>query len=152
MGSSRHGLVGPGASQELPRLMLAILGGWLLSWLGVAALITLSVARPHNPIPRILLEVWAGLSAISLAIPGGSPGASRGRLLMLVLAAPFLPLARVGAALWPHLPDTVKDLLEGNFRSHLWARQQRKHARLPGLTMAHNDHSGRTQSRARRIP
>ena len=115
-------------ARSFSRLMIAILAGWLASWLGVAALAALSVALPHNPVPRVLLVVWAVLVAASLAIPGARFGA--GRLSAPppppLLALPFLPLARAADAVWPHLPHAVQDLLEGNFRSHRWSRLQRK--------------------------
>jgi hypothetical protein len=111
------------------RLVIAILFGWLVSWLGVAALITLSVTWPHNPIPRVLLVVWAVLAAVSFAIPGGSLRVIRGRGPVLVLAVPFVPLARAALAVWPHLPEAVQDFLEGDFRRRRRARLQRKQAR-----------------------
>jgi hypothetical protein len=120
---------GPEQARSFRRLVIAILSGWLASWLGVAALITLSVVLPHNPVPRILLAVWAVLAAVSLAIPGAAFGTGRLGPLVLVPALPFLPFARAAVAVWPHLPDAVQDLLEGDFRSHRWARQQRKQAR-----------------------
>jgi hypothetical protein len=119
---------GPEHVRGLRRIALAILSGWLLSWLGVAALVTLSVVRPHNPIPRVLLVVWAGAVVLSLAIPNASFGAIRGKgsVLFLILTIPFVPLACAASAVWPHLPETVKDLLEGNFRRRRSARLQRK--------------------------
>lgn len=125
----RHGLVGPGASPEFRQAQIAIVAGWLVSWLGVAALVALSVALPHNPVPRVLLVVWAVLAAASPAIPGARFGAGRLSAPVLVLALPFLPLARAAVAVWPHLPHAVQDLLEGSFRSHRWSRLQRKQAR-----------------------
>ena len=53
------------------RIMIAMISGWLISWLGVLALITLSVAQPHNPAPRVLLAAWAALIVVCLAITGG---------------------------------------------------------------------------------
>ena len=119
--------MGPVPLQGLARLVIAALFGWLVSWLGVAILITLSVARPHDPIPRVLLVVWAVLVAVSFAIPSWE---IRGQSwLVLVLAVPLVPLVRAAVAVWPHLPEAVQDLLEGNFRRHRWARLQRKQAR-----------------------
>jgi hypothetical protein len=118
---------GPEQARAFSRLVIAIASGWLLSWLGVAALITLSFVLPHDPVPLVLLVLWALLVAACLAIPGAPFG--EGRLtVLLVLAIPFLPLARAAIAVWPHLPEAVQDLLEGDFRSHRWARQQRKQA------------------------
>jgi hypothetical protein len=116
-------------ARSFSRLLLAILAGWLVSWLGVAALAASSVALPHNPVPRVLLVAWAVLAAASLAIPGASFGAARLSGPVLVLALPFLPVARTAVAVWPHLPHALQDLLEGSFRSHRWARLQRKQAR-----------------------
>jgi hypothetical protein len=122
-------MFGPEHGRGLRRLVIAALSGWLVSWLGVAVLITLSVAWPHNPIPRVLLAAWAVLVAVSFVIPGASLGAIRGRGPVVVLAAPFVPFARAALAVWPHLPETVQDFLEGNFRRHRWARLQRRQAR-----------------------
>jgi hypothetical protein len=116
-------------ARSFSRLLIAILAGWLVSWLGVAALVALSVALPHNPVPRVLLGVWAVLAAASLAIPGASFGGGRLSGPVLVLALPFLPVARAAVAVWPHLPHAVQDLLKGSFRNHRWARLQRKQAR-----------------------
>jgi hypothetical protein len=121
--------LGPQHRATLGRLALAIVSGLLLSWLGVAALITLSLAWPHNPVPRALLVVWAVLAAASFAIPGAFRGKTGGGPLVLLLAVPFMPFALAAIAVWPHLPDAVQDFLQGNFRSHRWARQQRKQAR-----------------------
>ncbi len=113
-------------ARSFSRLMIAILAGWLASWLGVAALAALSLALPHNAVPRVMLVVWAVLVAASLAIPGARFVAGRLGAPLLLLALPFLPLARAADAVWPHLPHAVQDLLEGNFRSHRWSRLQRK--------------------------
>jgi hypothetical protein len=107
--------LGPEHARAFRGLVIAMLAGWLVSWLGVAALITLSIARPHNLVPRVLLVAWAVLAAVSLVLPGASRRAIRGRGLMLAAAIPFLPLARAAVAVWPHLPGAVRDCLEGNF-------------------------------------
>jgi hypothetical protein len=109
------------------RLMIAMLSGWLASWLGVAALTTLAVAFPRNPVPWVLLVAWAVLVAVSLVIPGARLGDRSWP--WLVLGLPFMPFMRAAIALWPHLPPAVVDLLEGSFRSRRWARRQRKQAR-----------------------
>jgi hypothetical protein len=88
--------------RRLTRLMIAMLSGWLVSWLGVAALITLTVAFSRNPVPWALLVAWAVLAAVSLVIPGASLG-GRIRGALLVLALPFMPFLRAAIALWPHL-------------------------------------------------
>jgi hypothetical protein len=125
-------MFGPEGGRGIHRLMIAILFGLLVSWLGVAALITLSVTWPHNPIPLVLLVVWAVLAAVSFAIPGALR-AILGRGPALVLVVPFVPLARAALALWPHLPKAVQDLLEGDFRRHRRARLQRKQSRFPPI-------------------
>lgn len=121
--------LGPEHVRGFRRLVIVMLSGWLVSWLGVAALITLSVAWPHNLAPRVLLVAWAVLAAVSLVVPGASLGAIRGRGLVSAVAVPFLPLARVALAVWPHLPRAVRDFLEGNFRRYRWARLQQKQPR-----------------------
>jgi hypothetical protein len=120
---------GPQHRRAFGRIVLAVVSGLLISWLGVAALITLSFAWPHNPVPRVLLAVWAVLAVVSLAIPSAVRGRIGGGPLMLLLAAPFVPVACAVVAVWPHLPEAVQDFLEGNFRSHRWARRQRKQSR-----------------------
>jgi hypothetical protein len=44
-------------ARSFSRLLIAILAGRLVSWLGVAALVALSVALPHNPVPRVLRQI-----------------------------------------------------------------------------------------------
>lgn len=116
-------------ARSFRRLIIAGLSGWLMSWLGVAALITLSTVSPHNPVPRVLLVLWAGLAAVSLAVPGFRFGGGRLPILVLVLMVPFLPLARATTGIWPHLPHAIRNVLEGKFRSRRRARLQRKQAR-----------------------
>jgi len=118
-----------GATHPVVVLVIAILSGWLILWLGVAVLITLSFAWPHNPVPPVLLAVWAVLAAVSFAIPGAFRGKTGGGLPVLFLAVPFMPFVRAALAAWPHLPEAVRDFLEGNFRSRRRARLQRKQAR-----------------------
>ena len=48
---------------------------------------------------------------------------------VLVLADPFVPLARAALAVWPRLPGAVPDLPEGNFRLIQAARLQRERSR-----------------------
>jgi hypothetical protein len=56
-------------------------------------------------------------AAVSLAIPGALFGPGRLRVAVLVPVIPFMPFERVAVAVWPHLPHTVRDLPEGNFRA-----------------------------------
>lgn len=118
----------PEGGRAIRRLLIVVASGWLCSWFGVATLITLSVAWPHNPVPRVLLVAWAVLAAVALAIPG-SPSPTRKRWLLLVLAVPFAPFGRGAIVVWPHLPQAIRDFLEGNYRAHRWARLQRKRTR-----------------------
>jgi hypothetical protein len=119
----------PQGGRTIRKLLIAVVTGWLVSWLGVAALITLWIAWPHNSVPRVLLVVWAIMAAVSIAIPARrSP--SRGGWLLLVLAAPFAPFGRAAMMVWPLLPKGLQVFLEGNYRArHRWARLQRKRAR-----------------------
>jgi hypothetical protein len=114
--------LGPEHRQLVGRVVLAGLFGLLITWLGVAALITLSLDWPHDPVPRVVLAVWAVLTAVSLAIPGPFGGRIGGSPLVLVLAAPVMPFARAAIPVWPHLPEAVQDFVRGNFRSHRRAR------------------------------
>jgi hypothetical protein len=120
---------GPEQGRSFRRLVLGALAGWLVSWLGLAALVTLSAALPRNPAPRVLLAVWAVLAAATLAIPPARSKVGRRSAPVLVLLLPFLPLACATVALRPHLPPALQDLLEGNFRSRRRPRLQRKQAR-----------------------
>lgn len=122
-------MLGPTHARAIRRIVIAVLCGLLIVGLGAAALIALTFAWPHNPVPRILLVVWAVLAALSVAIPGAFRSKIRGRGALLLLAVPFAPLARAALAVWPHLPEAVQDFLEGNYRSHRWERSQRKRAR-----------------------
>jgi hypothetical protein len=122
-------MLGPAHARAIRRIVIAVLSGFLIAGLGFAALITLAVAWPHNPVPRILLVAWAVLATLSVAIPGAFRRTIRGRGALLLVAFPFLPLARAALTVWRHLPEAVQDFLEGNFRSHRWARSQRKQAR-----------------------
>jgi hypothetical protein len=81
---------------------------------------------------RFAPDAWlttATASAIADQGGGASVGSIRARELVLVLAVPFVPLARVAVTVWPHLPDAVQDFLEGNVRGHRRARLQPKQAR-----------------------
>jgi hypothetical protein len=121
--------LGPSHRRAISRIVVAVLSGLLLSWLAVAALIALSLAWPRNPVPRALLAVWAVLAVVSLAIPGAFRGKISASLLIFFLAAPFMPFVRAAVAVWPHLPEAIRDFLEGNFRSRRRARLHRTHAR-----------------------
>jgi hypothetical protein len=92
-----------GGGRAIRRLLIAAVTGWLVSWLAVGALITLSIAWPHNWVPRVLLVAWAVLAAVSLAIPG-SKSSSLDRWLLLVLAAPAAPFTRAATVVWSLLP------------------------------------------------
>jgi hypothetical protein len=105
----------PAGGRAIRRLLIVVLTGWLVSWLGVAALITLIVAWPHNWVPRALLVVWAVLAAVSLAIPGSKSPSRDSRLLLL--AAPCAPFTRAATVVWPLLPKAFQDFLEGNYRA-----------------------------------
>ena len=77
---------------------------------------------------RFARDAWliiAIASAIADQSGGASVGSIRARELVLLLAVPFVPLARVAVTVWPHLPDAVQDFLEGNVRGHRRARLQR---------------------------
>jgi hypothetical protein len=110
------------------RLIIALLAGWLISWLGVAALIALSVAWPHNPDPRLLLGAWAFLIVVCLAKTGGrGRGDSKISWPLLFLELAFLPFALAAIAIWPRLPEGVQAILEGNFRRYRRAKRARAH-------------------------
>ena len=115
------------ASEGLARILIAVFLGLLVSWLGVAALITLVILWPHNPVPLILLVAWAVLVLVLLVNPGSSGRTIRAESPALILMAlPFLPIAGSALVIWPHLPSVVQELLEGSFRSRRRARQRER--------------------------
>jgi hypothetical protein len=78
---------------------------------------------------RSARDAWLTIaiaSAMADQSRGATVGSIRARELVLVLAVPFVPLARAAVTVWPHLPDAVQDFLEGNVRGHWRARLQRK--------------------------
>lgn len=120
-------MFGPEHGRGFGRYLIGIFACWTVAWLGVAALITLSALLPRNPVPLILLAAWAVLAACSLVIPGDSRLTIREDLAEILLALPFLPLARAMSGI-RSLPEAAEDLLEGISRYRL-ARWWRKRAK-----------------------
>jgi hypothetical protein len=114
------------AARSLVRYILALLACCLVSWLGVAALVTLGIIWPHNPVPWILLAVWGVLISVVLAIPGAS---FRDEPVQLIVFFAFLPFGAAAMFIWPRLPPAVQDLLQGRFRIRQQARRQRRQAK-----------------------
>lgn len=92
---------GPGHQRAFLRLFVALLAGLVVSWGGVAALITLSVLWPRNLVPPILLAVWVLSAVASVAMSGPDerwPGRPEGWAILLW--APLHPLCRAGLAFY----------------------------------------------------
>lgn len=89
----------PKHRRAIPWVILAIAAGLIVSWLGMAALVALSLAWPANPVPHVLLVVWLCAIVWDLALPGGWLRGDAG-LGKRILFAPLGPLLRAGLPLW----------------------------------------------------
>jgi hypothetical protein len=88
------------AGRSLSRILLAFWAGMIASWLGVAALVALSILWPANQVPHVLLGLWACAVAAQQVWPGGR---FRNRDLSLpiqILFAPLGPMLQVGHRIW----------------------------------------------------
>jgi hypothetical protein len=111
----------------LARLLLAVLAGVVVGWLGVAALLAVSIVWPTNQVPHVLLGIWLCLIAAGLVLPG-RPGPSD-NWPKRIAYAPLVGLVfwvglRVQKArrLTPRLPrppvDLGRFLQQDDFREH----------------------------------
>ena len=89
----------PNHRRAIAWVVFAIVAGLIVSWLGVAMLVVLSLAWPANQVPHVLLVVWLCAIVCDLALPGGWPRGNVG-LGKRILFAPLGPLLRAGFPLW----------------------------------------------------
>jgi len=94
---------GPQQSRALGRIVLAALAGIVVSWLGLAALVALTIILwPGGLVPLVLLGVWPCAIVACLGWPSGRLWRDPS-LRMLILMAPVDPIARVGGRIWTAL-------------------------------------------------
>jgi hypothetical protein len=89
----------PKHRRAIAQVVLAIVAGLVVSWLGMAALVVLSFAWPANQVPHVLLVVWLCAIVCDLALPGGWPRGDAG-LGKRILFAPLGPPLRVAFPVW----------------------------------------------------
>ena len=94
---------GPQQSRALGRIVLAALVGIVVSWLGLAALVALTIILwPGGLVPLVLLGVWLCAIVACLGWPSGRLWRDPS-LRTLILVAPLDPIARVGGRIWTAL-------------------------------------------------
>jgi hypothetical protein len=93
----------PEHSRSLGRIVLAMFAGIVVSWLGLAALVALSIILwPAPSVPLVLLGVWLCAIVAGLLWPGGRLWRDQS-LFGQILLAPLDPIARVGGRIWKAL-------------------------------------------------
>lgn len=93
----------PEHSRAIGRIVLAMFAGIVVSWLGLAALVVLSIILwPTNQVALVLLGVWLCAIVACLVWPGGRVWRQES-LPMQILLAPLDPRARVGGRIWTAL-------------------------------------------------
>jgi hypothetical protein len=91
---------GPQQGRALARIALAALSGVVVSWLGLAALVALTIILwPGGLVPLLLLGVWLCAIVACLVWPGGRLWRDPD-LRTLILMAPLDPIARAGGWIW----------------------------------------------------
>jgi hypothetical protein len=91
---------GPEQSRALGRIVLAGLSGIVVSWLGLAALVAVTIILwPGGLVPLELLGVWLCAIVACLVWPSGRLWQDQ-RLRTLILMAPLDPIARIGGWIW----------------------------------------------------
>ena len=91
---------GPQQSRALGRVVLAGLSGIVVSWLGLAALVALTIILwPGGLVPLVLLGVWVCAIVACLVWPSGRRWRDQS-LRTLILMAPLDPVARGGGWIW----------------------------------------------------
>ena len=91
---------GPQQSRALGRMVLAGLSGIVVSWLGLAALVALTIILwPGGLVPLVLLGVWVCAIVACLVWPSGRRWRDQS-LRTLILMAPLDPIARGGGWIW----------------------------------------------------
>lgn len=95
----------PRSSRKLRRMLLAAWAVVIVSWLGLAVLVALSIIWPANQVPHVLLGVWLCAIVAQVVWPGKF-SRTYDRLPERILVAPaaligsmFMAGRRVGRAL-----------------------------------------------------
>jgi predicted membrane protein len=85
------------ASRAVTRVLLVVGTGIVVSWLGLAALVTLSVLWPANQVPHVLLGVWLCVIVATLVVRLLRTGLSfrDTSWLWQMLFAPFDPIFQI---------------------------------------------------------
>jgi hypothetical protein len=78
-------------------VLLAVLAGVVVPWLGLAALVALSILWPANQVPHVLLGVWLCVAVAYLVVPL-LPGRGLGPTDNWPKRIAYAPL--VGPVLW----------------------------------------------------
>jgi apolipoprotein N-acyltransferase len=94
----------PEQGRSIARMLLAVWGGMVVSWLGVAALVVLSILWPANQVPHVLLSVWLCAIVALQAWPGGRFRRRDVGLPLQIFCAPFDPMLLAGHRIWSALP------------------------------------------------
>jgi putative copper export protein len=92
----------PKQGRAIARILLAAWATIVLSWLGLAALVALSILWPANQVPHVLLGVWLGAIA-AVQIWAAKRFARRDGLAMQIFRAPSDPLLMAGHRIWTAL-------------------------------------------------
>jgi hypothetical protein len=93
----------PEHSRAIGQIVLAMFAGIVVSWLGLAALVVLTIILwPTNQVPLVLLGVWLCAIVTGLLWPGGRLWQHQS-LPTQILLAPLDPLARLGGRIWTAL-------------------------------------------------
>ena len=77
-------------ARTLGRILLAVLAGIVVSWLGLAALVSLNILWPANQVLHVLLGVWLGVAAVYLGVSGGPNDNWAKRIAFAPLVGPVL--------------------------------------------------------------
>jgi len=77
-------------ARSIGRVLLAALVGIVMSWLGLAALVALSILWPANEVRHVLLGVWVCVIAVHLGVSSGPNDNWPKRIAYAPLVGPIL--------------------------------------------------------------
>jgi hypothetical protein len=86
--------------RSLSRILLAFSAAVIASWLGLAALVALSILWPANQVPHVLLGAWLSAIVAQQVWPGGRFRNRGLRLPAQILLAPPGPMFHAGHRIW----------------------------------------------------
>jgi apolipoprotein N-acyltransferase len=90
----------PQQGRSIARMLLAVWAGMVVSWLGLAALVALSMLWPANQVPHVLLGVWL-CAIVALQVWPGERFRRRDLgLPMQIFYAPLDPILLLGHRTW----------------------------------------------------